>query len=173
MTEWMSPAQRNTPPCALPSRYRLAPPASTVTASNILQGIDLQLFFTRDQRRYLYRSRRRLRPTRSGPAALSLHEHALDLAAVGFDARDAGRHVDLEPVALEHVLALGQHHPARHGDEIGPRVEDRGLTGHHLILLRHHDGPSGFQSADRRTAARPWGRRLHRPRFRTLRRGGR
>src|SRR5258705_13140973 len=105
MNEWMSPAQRNTPPCALPSRYRLAPPASTVTASNILQGIDLQLFFTGDQRRYLYR--RRLRPARSGPAALSLHEHALDLAAVGFDARHAGRHIDLEAVPLGRVFSLG------------------------------------------------------------------
>src|SRR5437588_9867565 len=30
--------------CPLPSRYRLAPPASTVAALNILQGIDLYYF---------------------------------------------------------------------------------------------------------------------------------
>src|ERR1041385_3268192 len=102
MNEWMSPAQRNTPPCALPSRYRLAPPASTVTAPNNPQGIDLQLFFARDQRRYLYRSRSRFRPARSGPAILSLYEHALHLAVVGFDARHASGHVHLEAVALEH-----------------------------------------------------------------------
>src|SRR3954452_1605018 len=173
MNEWMSPAQRNTPPCALPSRYRLAPPASTLTAPKILQGIDLQLFFTLDQRRYLYRSRRRLRPARSGAAALSLHEHALDLAAVGFDARHAGGHVDLEAVALEHVLALGQHDPAHHGDEVGPRIEDSGLAGHDLVLLRNHHRAFGFQPADRRAAAGPGGCRLHRPGFRSLRRGRR
>src|SRR6266508_5364593 len=39
------PAQRNTPPCALPSRYRLAPSASTVRAPNNLQGFDLYYFF--------------------------------------------------------------------------------------------------------------------------------
>src|SRR5258708_26849356 len=133
MNEWMTRAQGNTPPCALPSRYRLAPPASTVTASNIPQGIDLQLFFTGDQRRYLYRSRRRLRPARSGPAALSLHEHALDLAAVGFDARHAGRHIDLEAVALEHILSLGQHHPAPPGNQVCPRIEDCGLAGYDLV----------------------------------------
>src|SRR4029079_8857196 len=122
MNEWMSPAQRNTPPCALPSRYRLAPPASTVAALNILQGIDLQLFFTGDQRRYGDGSR--LRATRAGPTILSLYEHALHLAAVGFDAGHAGRHVDLEAVALEHVLALGEHDTPHPGDEVGAHGQD-------------------------------------------------
>src|SRR3954468_18766626 len=105
MNEWMSPAQRNTPPCALPSRYRLAPPASTVTAPNNLQGIDLQLFFTGDQRRYGRRSR--LRPARPLAAALArLLDEDLHLA-IGFDTRHAGGHVHLESVAGEHILALG------------------------------------------------------------------
>src|SRR5207244_11226942 len=112
-------AHRNPRPCGLLSKSRLAPPASTVAAVHNPQGIGLQLFFTGYQGRYGDGSW--LRATRAGPAILSLYEHALHLAAVGFDAGHAGRHVDLEAVTFEHVLALGEHDPAHHGDEVGPR----------------------------------------------------
>ena len=69
--------------------------------------------------------------------------------AVGFDPRHTGGHVDLEAVAAQHVLALGQHHATRHGDEVGLGVEYRRLPGHHLILLRDDDGTLRFQPADR------------------------
>ena len=52
-----------------------------------------------------------------------------------------------------HVLALGQHDAAEHGDQVGPGVEHRGFAGHHLVLLGHHDIALGFEPADRRTAA--------------------
>ena len=72
----------------------------------------------------------------------------------------------MQAVAAQHVLALGQHHAAGHGDEVGLGVEDRGLAGHDLVLLRDDDTALGLQPADRRTAARTGGRRLHRRGFR-------
>src|SRR4051812_9623465 len=55
-------------------------------------------------------------------------EHALNPAAVGFDARGARGHVHGQTIAAQHILALGQHHIALHGNEIGPGIEHRSFA---------------------------------------------
>jgi hypothetical protein len=47
-----------------------------------------------------------------------------------------GTPVHQQPIAAQHILALGQDHAAEHGDEIGLGLEHRGVR-------RSRPGPSG------------------------------
>ena len=63
-----------------------------------------------------------------------------------------------------YVLAVGQHDPAEHGDQIGLGVEYRGLPGRNLVFLRHDHIAACFQSLDRGAAGGTRRRRLQRRR---------
>src|SRR6476469_8556863 len=105
------------------------------------------LWFSWDQRRQRgWRAGRRRRAATPWP--LILVEQALHLAAVGFDPRYPARHVDHQPVAAQHVLALGQYDTAEHGDQIGLGIEHGGLAGHDLVLLRHDHAAARLQPLD-------------------------
>ena len=155
-------------------RYRLGPRASTSPPAGIKQVIDIISVYLRHR---AAKRRPAMIPAASAgwsppvPAWRAWRreqraacttgrlEQALHPAAVGFDPRHAGGHVHQQPVAAQHVLALGQDHPAEHGDEIGLGVEHRGLPGDDLILLGHHHIAFGFQPLDRGGSARTGGRR--------------
>src|SRR5262249_50837674 len=98
-----------------------------------------------------------------GTASLpGLRKQSLHLAIVGFHPRDAGCHVNKQPIAAQHILALCQDNAATHRDQVGLGIEHRGFASHNLILLRHNDCPARLKPLDGRAAARTRVRGLHR-----------
>ncbi len=57
-------------------------------------------------------------------------DRCLHRTAIDFDLRNAGCHVDQKPIAAQHVLATGRHHPAERGDRNWDRALRRmGIAG--------------------------------------------
>ena len=72
----------------------------------------------------------------------------------GEDARMAAGQIDLEPVAADHVVALGQHDRAVEGQLIAGDVVDAPLALRGLGGRRQEDVALGFDPADRAAADR-------------------
>src|SRR5512143_2856607 len=127
MSERMFLAQRNT---LDPKRRR--PPWSPFAVDTVLSaGLQPRPARTKSKCLILFRfawaepryRRRSARLGRTAIAAAALRQQGLHLAAVGLHPGDAGGHVDHQPVAAQHVLALRQDHAPEHGDQVGLGVE--------------------------------------------------